>query len=72
MRNLLTAVFVAAVLGAAPIPALAAQAIKLLGKDFTFPNKIDGLPAKLSDFKDLQINHFTTNDGVKLGILGSG
>ena len=72
MRNLLTAVFVAAVLGAAPIPALAAQAIKLLGKDFTFPNKIDGLPAKLSDFKDLQIKHFTTNDGVKLAYWEAG
>jgi hypothetical protein len=46
--------------------ALAAPAVSVLGKDFTFPNKIEGLPAKLSDFKDLQINSFTTSDGVKL------
>lgn len=44
----------------------AAPAMTVLGKDFTFPNKIAGMPAKLSDFKDLQINSFTTNDGVKL------
>ena len=43
-----------------------APALKVLGKDFTFPNKIDGLPGKLSDFKELQINTFQTSDGVKL------
>lgn len=46
--------------------AYAASALEVLGKDFTFPNKIEGLPSKLSDFKDLQINSFVTNDGVKL------
>lgn len=46
--------------------ASAAPALTVLGKDFTFPNKIEGLPSRLSDFKDLQINHFTTSDGVKL------
>jgi len=46
--------------------AWAAPAMKVLGKDFVFPNKIAGLPEKLSDFKGLQINSFTTNDGVKL------
>jgi len=45
---------------------LAAPAMEVLGKDFVFPNKIAGLPEKLSDFKDLRINTFTTNDGVKL------
>lgn len=45
---------------------MAAPALEVLGKDFTFPNRIDGLPAKLSDFKELQINSFVTNDGVKL------
>lgn len=50
----------------------AAPAITVLGKDFTFPNKIEGLPAKLSDFKDLQINHFTTSDGVKLAYWEAG
>lgn len=44
----------------------AENALAVLRKDFTFPNKISGLPQKLSDFKDLQINSFTTNDGVKL------
>lgn len=46
--------------------ALAAPAMHVLGKDFSFPNKLEGLPAKLSDFRDLQINSFKTGDGVKL------
>ncbi|SFB21150.1 Pimeloyl-ACP methyl ester carboxylesterase [Collimonas sp. OK607] len=50
----------------------AAPALTVLGKDFTFPNKIEGLPSKLSDFKDLQINHFTTSDGVKLAYWEAG
>ena len=50
----------------------AESAVTVLGKDFTFPNKIDGLPAKLSDFKDLQINFFTTSDGVKLAYWEAG
>ncbi len=33
---------------------------------YTFPNKVDGLPRQLSDFKDLQISSFVTSDGVKL------
>ena len=52
--------------------ATAAPALTVLGQDFTFPNKIDGMPAKLSEFKDLQINHFTTNDGVKLAYWEAG
>jgi non-heme chloroperoxidase len=52
--------------------AFAAPAIDVIGKDFTFPNKIEGLPAKLSDFKDLQINSFTTSDGVKLAYWEAG
>jgi non-heme chloroperoxidase len=52
--------------------AFAAPAITVLGKDFTFPNKLAGLPAKLSDFKDLQINNFTTSDGVKLAYWEAG
>ena len=47
--------------------ALCAQsALTVLGRDFTFPNHVDGLPAKLSDFPGLQIHSFTTSDGVKL------
>ena len=52
--------------------AAAAPAITVLGRDFTFPEKIAGLPAKLSDFKDLRINTFTTNDGVKLAYWEAG
>ncbi|MBL0576868.1 alpha/beta fold hydrolase [Aeromonas caviae] len=44
----------------------AAPAIEVLGKDYSFPHKLTGLPTKLSDFQDLQINAFTTSDGVKL------
>lgn len=47
-------------------PAIAAPALDVLGRDYTFPNKIDGMPKRLSDFRGLQINSFTTSDGVKL------
>jgi non-heme chloroperoxidase len=46
--------------------AQAAPAIAVLGKDYSFPNAIAGMPAKLSDFPALQIRHFTTSDGVRL------
>jgi pimeloyl-ACP methyl ester carboxylesterase len=52
--------------------ATAAPAVTVLGGDFTFPNKLAGLPAKLSDFKDLQINDFTTSDGVRLAYWEAG
>jgi non-heme chloroperoxidase len=52
--------------------ASAAPAQTVLGKDFTFPNAIAGLPSKLSDFRDLQINHFNTSDGVKLAYWEAG
>jgi non-heme chloroperoxidase len=44
----------------------AASARSIPGKDYIFPNKIDGLLAKLSEFKDLEVNSFQTNDGAKL------
>jgi pimeloyl-ACP methyl ester carboxylesterase len=50
----------------------AAPALEVLGRDFTFPNQIEGAPAKLSDFEGLQINSFTTNDGVKLSYWEAG
>jgi pimeloyl-ACP methyl ester carboxylesterase len=50
----------------------AAPALSVLGADYTFPNKIEGLPAKLSDFKDLQINSFQTNDGATLSYWEAG
>lgn len=52
--------------------ALAAPAMQVLGKDFTFPNKLEGMPASLSDFQDLQINSFKTGDGVKLSYWEAG
>lgn len=50
----------------------AATAIEVLGKDYSFPHKLAGLPAKLSDFQGLQINTFTTTDGVKLSYWEAG
>jgi pimeloyl-ACP methyl ester carboxylesterase len=44
----------------------AESALAVLGKDYAFPNRVEGLPAKLSDFPGLQINSFVTGDGVKL------
>lgn len=50
----------------------AAPAIEVLGQDPTFPHRIPGLPAKLSDFTDLEINRFTTSDGVQLAYWAAG
>ncbi|KOO57368.1 MhpC protein [Rheinheimera sp. KL1] len=47
-------------------------AVEVLKQDFEFPNKIVGFPAKLSDIKGLEINYFTTNDGVKLAYWQAG
>ncbi|WP_094606019.1 AB hydrolase superfamily protein YdjP [Sporomusa silvacetica DSM 10669] len=46
--------------------AMAGPALSVLGQDYTFPNKIEGTPDKLSDFKGLEINSFKTSDGAKL------
>lgn len=51
---------------------LAAPALSVLGKDYLFPNKIEGLPARLSEFKGLEINFFQTGDGVKLAYWEAG
>jgi pimeloyl-ACP methyl ester carboxylesterase len=64
-KFLLRAACALALVGASS-QALAAPALQVVGHDFAFPNRVEGLPGKLSDFKDLQINSFTTNDGVKL------
>lgn len=50
----------------------AESAIAVLGKDYVFPHKVEGLPAKLSDFNDLQINFFKTTDGVRLAYWEAG
>jgi pimeloyl-ACP methyl ester carboxylesterase len=52
--------------------AFAQPALEVLGRDYVFPNKIDGLPAKLSDFSELQINRFQTSDGVNLAYWEAG
>lgn len=52
--------------------AIGASALDVLGHDFTFPNKLTGLPAKLSDFKGLEINSFKTSDGVRLSYWEAG
>lgn len=62
----------AAGLAFATSPVSAESALQVLGKDFSFPNKIDGVPEKLSDFKDLQINAFKTSDGVKISYWEAG
>jgi len=48
------------------------SAISVLGQDYTFPNRIEGLPARLSDFDELQIHSFRTNDGVTLSYWEAG
>jgi len=50
----------------------AEPALQVLGRDFTFPNKIEGFPNRLSDFKDLEINTFVTTDKVKLSYWEAG
>jgi pimeloyl-ACP methyl ester carboxylesterase len=72
MRNTIFPLAVALSLTLSAGTAMAAPALEVLGKDYVFPNKIEGLPAKLSDFKELQINSFTTNDGVKLSYWEAG
>jgi pimeloyl-ACP methyl ester carboxylesterase len=52
--------------------ALSAPALTVLGKDFTFPHKIDGMPGRLSDFASLQIDSFKTTDGVELSYWHAG
>lgn len=50
-----------------PMPAL-----QVLGQDYTFPNRLEGLPHRLSDFPGLQINRFTTSDRVELAYWEAG
>jgi pimeloyl-ACP methyl ester carboxylesterase/quercetin dioxygenase-like cupin family protein len=67
MMTRISSIVLATCIAASAASQLAAEsALTALGKDYAFPHKIDGLPSKLSDFTDLQINSFTTSDGVKL------
>ncbi|MEQ9969478.1 alpha/beta hydrolase [Pectobacterium carotovorum] len=47
-------------------------ALQHFGRDFDFPNAIQGLPAKLSDVEGLEIGSFQTNDGVSLSYWKAG
>lgn len=66
MRYLIPAAIAVFTMSATAGPAAAEPALEVLGHDFTFPNQIEGMPARLSDFSELQINGFVTNDGVRL------
>ncbi|ETD83393.1 alpha/beta fold hydrolase [Rhodobacter capsulatus] len=70
MKHLLAALLVSLPL-ATPTLALAEPAVAVIG-DYTFPQPIEGMPRKLSDFDGLEINSFTTNDGVRLGYWEAG
>ena len=59
-------------LAASALPVSAEPAAQVLGRDFVFPQRIEGVPAKLSDFAGLQINTFITNDGIKLAYWETG
>ncbi|KML68301.1 alpha/beta fold hydrolase [Pectobacterium peruviense] len=47
-------------------------ALQHFGRDFDFPNAIQGLLAKLSDVEGLEIGSFQTNDGVSLSYWKAG
>lgn len=72
MRKITSSWLCVLALAFASLNAQAESAQKVLGSDFVFPSKLAGLPAKLSDFKDLQINTFTTSDSVKLNYWEAG
>ncbi|HEX2529349.1 MAG TPA: alpha/beta hydrolase [Geminicoccus sp.] len=72
MRTTILGVVCALALGLATAQAHAEPALQVLGSNFIFPNRIKGLPAKLSEFTDLQINRFVTNDGVGLSYWEAG
>lgn len=72
IRKYARAVGIAVVLGTLTGHASAASALDVLGRDFQFPNAIPDMPTRLSDFPGLQINSFTTQDGVKLSYWEAG
>ena len=72
MRKTLRALGASLVLTLVSNLAAAEPAMSVLGRDFTFPTVIEGMPKKLSDFAGLQLNSFTTNDGVKLSYWEAG
>ena len=72
MRKIAFFALVLILMATAAMSGAAESAVAVLGKDFTFPNKIAGLPTKLSEFDDLKINFFTTSDGTKLSYWEAG
>lgn len=72
MRKILCAGGASQVMAPGANRAVAEPALAVLGRDFTFPVAIDGMPKKLSDFAGLQISAFTTRDGVKLSYWEAG
>lgn len=48
------------------------SALDFFKRDVLLPNKLDGLPHKLSDVEGLQIGSFKTNDGVTLNYWKAG
>jgi non-heme chloroperoxidase len=72
MRNLVRAGAVVLALAGLTATATAAPALQVLGRDFEFPNRLEGVPARLSDLAGLQINSFVTSDGVKLAYWEAG
>lgn len=72
MRKNTLSVIAALVLLLASSQAMAAPALSALGSDYTFPNKMQGVPAKLTDFNGLEVNSFETSDGVRLSYWEAG
>lgn len=72
MKTRIPSVLCAVSLLASAGAAVAAPALDVLGSDYVFPHKLEGLPARLSEFPELQINSFRTSDGVNLRYWAAG
>lgn len=72
MNRSLQAIFFGVLLGLTSGFAAAEPATVALGRDYSFPNRIAGFPSKLSDVQGLEVNTFTTSDGVKLAYWEAG
>jgi len=72
MKKYLVAALCALALSTHTMVARSEPALKVLGRDFAFPHRIEGMPSRLSDFDGLQINSFVTNDGVRLSYWEAG
>lgn len=71
-RRFLCAVGAGLVLGLAGSSAVADPALTVLGRDYSFPERLPNMPHKLSDVVGLQIKQFKTNDGVTLSYWEAG